>query len=81
MRPRDPGIPGQDGANVLYYIDVLKGAEVGPRVAVVGAGGIGFDVAEFLTQEGESPTLHLDEWLAEWGVADPERARGGARRA
>ncbi|MBC7143562.1 MAG: NADPH-dependent 2,4-dienoyl-CoA reductase, partial [Rhodobacteraceae bacterium] len=77
VRPRDPGIPGQDGANVLSYIEVLKGAEVGPRVAVVGAGGIGFDVAEYLTQVGDSPTLHLDEWLAEWGVADPERARGG----
>ncbi len=77
VRPRDPGIPGQDGANVLSYIEVLKGAEVGPRVAVVGAGGIGFDVAEYLTQAGDSPTLHLDEWLAEWGVADPERARGG----
>ena len=77
VRPRDPGIPGQDGANVLSYIEVLKGAEAGPRVAVVGAGGIGFDVAEYLTQAGDSPTLHLDEWLAEWGVADPERARGG----
>ena len=77
VRPRDPGIPGQDGANVLSYIDVLKGAEAGPRVAIVGAGGIGFDVAEYLTQAGDSPTLHLDEWLAEWGVADPERARGG----
>ncbi|MCB2127639.1 MAG: NADPH-dependent 2,4-dienoyl-CoA reductase [Rhodobacteraceae bacterium] len=77
VRPRDPGIEGQDGANVLTYIDVLRGAAVGDRVAVVGAGGIGFDVAEFLTQKGESPTLHLDEWLAEWGVTDPAVARGG----
>ncbi|WP_347312358.1 NADPH-dependent 2,4-dienoyl-CoA reductase [Defluviimonas sp. SAOS-178_SWC] len=77
VRPRDPGIPGQGGANVLSYIDVLKGAEAGSRVAVVGAGGIGFDVAEFLTQAGESPTIHLGDWLAEWGVADPEAARGG----
>ncbi len=75
--PRDPGIPGQDGANVLSYIDVLRGAPVGPRVAVVGAGGIGFDVAEFLVQAGESPTLHLAEWLAEWGVTDPALSRGG----
>lgn len=77
VRPRDPGIPGQGGANVLSYIDVLKGTAAGPRVAVVGAGGIGFDVAEYLTQAGDSATLHLDEWRAEWGVADPETARGG----
>ncbi|MEZ5773060.1 MAG: NADPH-dependent 2,4-dienoyl-CoA reductase, partial [Defluviimonas denitrificans] len=77
VRPRDPGIPGQDGANVRSYIEVLRGAKVGGRVAIVGAGGIGFDVAEYLTQAGESPTLHLDDWLQEWGVADPETLRGG----
>lgn len=75
--PRDPGIPGQDRPNVLSYIDVLTGAEVGERVAIIGAGGIGFDVAEFLTHEGESPTLNLQEWLREWGVTDPEIAPGG----
>ncbi|MEZ5777541.1 MAG: NADPH-dependent 2,4-dienoyl-CoA reductase [Paracoccaceae bacterium] len=77
VRPRDPGIAGQDGANVLSYIEVLNGAPVGPRVAIVGAGGIGFDVAEYLVQAGDSPTLHLSEWMAEWGVADPEAERGG----
>jgi 2,4-dienoyl-CoA reductase (NADPH2) len=77
VRPRDPGIEGQHGGNVLSYIDVLRGAKVGGRVAVVGAGGIGFDVAEFLTQKGASPTLHLEDWLAEWGVTDPAAARGG----
>ncbi len=76
VRPRDPGIPGQEAGHVLSYIDVLQGAEVGPRAAIVGAGGIGFDVAEFLTT-GDSPTEHLPEWLAEWGVADPEAHRGG----
>ncbi|MGB7261659.1 MAG: NADPH-dependent 2,4-dienoyl-CoA reductase [Albidovulum sp.] len=75
--PRDPGIPGQEGPNVLSYIEVLHGAPVGERVAIVGAGGIGFDVAEFVTQSGDSSTLHLDEWLAEWGVADPAVERGG----
>jgi 2,4-dienoyl-CoA reductase (NADPH2) len=77
--PRDPKIPGSDGANVLSYIDVLTSAKpVGMRVAIVGAGGIGFDVAEFLvTLPGHSPTLNLQEWLAEWGVADPAAARGG----
>lgn len=75
--PRDPGIPNE-GGNVLSYIDVLKGAEVGQRVAVIGAGGIGFDVAEYLTH-GESLTENLDEWRAEWGVGDPEEVRGGLK--
>ena len=78
VSPRDPQIDGQDGANVLSYIDVLRhGAPVGKNVAIIGAGGIGFDVAEFLTQAGDSPTENLEEWLAEWGVTDPGDARGG----
>ncbi|MFZ5521824.1 MAG: FAD-dependent oxidoreductase [Pseudomonadota bacterium] len=76
--PRNPRIPGQDHPMVLSYIDVLRGRKpVGRRVAVIGAGGIGFDVAEFLVQDGHSPTLHLDEWKAEWGVVDPAAAPGG----
>ncbi|MCZ4352098.1 NADPH-dependent 2,4-dienoyl-CoA reductase [Roseovarius aestuarii] len=78
VAPRDPGIPGQDGPNVVTYIDVLRGgATVGQRVAVIGAGGIGFDVAEFLTQTGGSPSENLPEWMVEWGIADPAKARGG----
>ncbi len=78
VTPRDPQIEGQDHPKVLSYIDVLqKRVPVGKRVAVIGAGGIGFDVAEFLLQDGHSPTLDLDEWLAEWGVVDPSEARGG----
>ncbi|MGR3501807.1 FAD-dependent oxidoreductase [Pseudaestuariivita sp.] len=74
--PRDPQIEGQDKA--LSYIDVLKhGAEVGKSVAVVGAGGIGFDVSEFLVHAGESPTENLDEWREEWGVGDPSNTPGG----
>jgi 2,4-dienoyl-CoA reductase (NADPH2) len=46
-------------------------------VAIVGAGGIGFDVAEYLVQDGDSPTEDLDAWLTEWGVADPAVQRGG----
>ncbi len=77
VRPRDPGIPGQDGPNVLSYVDVLQGgAPVGDTVAIVGAGGIGFDVAEFLAED-HSPTEDLQAWLAAWGVADPAKARGG----
>jgi 2,4-dienoyl-CoA reductase (NADPH2) len=77
VRPRDPAIPGQDGENVLSYIDVLRGkAKVGPRVAIIGAGGIGFDVAEFLVTD-DSPTEDLDAWLTEWGVSDPSDNRGG----
>jgi len=78
VRPRDPGIPGQDGPNVLSYIDVLAGkAPVGQRVAIIGAGGIGFDVAEFLVHEGESPTAVPELWRREWGVTDPGLERGG----
>ena len=78
VTPRDPGIPGQDGANVLNYIDVLRGkAPVGKRVAVIGAGGIGFDVSEFLVHEGQSPTEDLPLWMKEWGVADPAEHRAG----
>jgi 2,4-dienoyl-CoA reductase (NADPH2) len=76
--PRDPGIPGQDAANVHSYIDVLKKRSVpGKLVAVVGAGGIGFDVSEFLVHEGDSPTENLPEWMVEWGVSDPAVNRGG----
>ncbi|OSQ50972.1 NADPH-dependent 2,4-dienoyl-CoA reductase [Marivita geojedonensis] len=76
--PRDPQIPGQDGPNVLGYVDVLRGkAAVGERVAVVGAGGIGFDVSEYLVHEGESPTENLPDWMKEWGVTDPADQRSG----
>jgi 2,4-dienoyl-CoA reductase (NADPH2) len=79
--PRDPAIPGQDGSNVLSYIDVLRGkAPVGKRVAVIGAGGIGFDVAEFLITD-DSSIDDLQAWLTEWGVADPQDVRGGVAAA
>jgi 2,4-dienoyl-CoA reductase (NADPH2) len=78
VAPRSPGIPGQDHPMVLSYLDVLlHNKRVGRRVAVVGAGGIGFDVAEFLVHDGHSPTLDLKAWLGEWGVQDPATARGG----
>jgi 2,4-dienoyl-CoA reductase (NADPH2) len=82
VAPRDPRIPGQDQGlargQVLSYVDVLlHNRDVGKRVAVVGAGGIGFDVSEFLVHEGPSPSLDPSAWMAEWGVTDPAQARGG----
>lgn len=76
--PRDPKIAGQDAhGNTVSYIDVLRDkVDVGKRVAVIGAGGIGFDVAEFLTT-GDSPTLDIKEWKNEWGITDPQYDRGG----
>ena len=75
--PRDTQIEGQDGPNVVSYIDVLRHkAPVGQRAAIIGAGGIGFDVAEYLVTD-DSPTENLPEWLEEWGVVDPADARGG----
>ena len=83
--PRDPRIPGQDHPKVLSYIDVLLHRKpVGERVAIVGAGGIGFDVAEFLVtgaDRGEpSPSLDVEEWRREWGVGDPATSAGGLAR-
>ena len=82
VTPRNPRIPGQDLPGVLSYIDVLRGRQpVGQCVALIGAGGIGFDVAEFLvTPTGHSTALDLPAWLAEWGVADPGTVRGGVVR-
>ncbi|QFZ19433.1 NADPH-dependent 2,4-dienoyl-CoA reductase [Saccharothrix syringae] len=72
VAPRVPAIPGIERA--LSYVDVVRhGAEVGERVAVIGAGGIGVDVSEFLAHR----PLDLDGWRAEWGVTDPALVRGG----
>lgn len=78
VAPRDPAIPCGSGANVVSYSDVLAAdAPVGERVAIVGAGGIGFDVAEFLVHSGESAAPDREAWLARWGIVDPEMAPGG----
>ena len=78
VTPRDPQIPGQTHSSVMGYLDVLSGRRtVGARVAILGAGGIGFDVAEFLVHSGSSPTLDRERWMREWGVVDPAIARGG----
>lgn len=78
VRPRIPQIPGIDHPMVMSYAEAISGRPVGPSVAVVGAGGIGFDVSEFLVLDAPetSPALHLKEWKVEWGAADPWEARG-----
>lgn len=75
--PRQVDFPGHDHAKVVGYLDVLSGrVQVGERAALIGAGGIGFDVAEFLVQEGESPSLDPARWMAEWGVDPAFETRG-----
>jgi 2,4-dienoyl-CoA reductase (NADPH2) len=75
--PRDPAIDGQDAPQVISYRDLLSGKAIaGSHVAIIGAGGIGFDVAEYLVTD-HSPTVDLPAWLAEWGVGDPAQFRGG----
>uniref|UniRef100_M4B9V5 NADH:flavin oxidoreductase/NADH oxidase N-terminal domain-containing protein n=1 Tax=Hyaloperonospora arabidopsidis (strain Emoy2) TaxID=559515 RepID=M4B9V5_HYAAE len=76
--PRSLTIPGADHPKVLSYIDVLKNeAPVGQKVAIIGAGGIGFDVAEFLTHEGESSSSSIDAFAREWGIDTSNTVRGG----
>ena len=80
IAPRRPAIPGIDGPNVLTYVEVLRGAPVGHNVAVIGAGGIGFDVSEFLLHHpGEPLPQPRDAWLEEWGVDLVVRERGGLK--
>ncbi|MDC7703140.1 NADPH-dependent 2,4-dienoyl-CoA reductase [Vogesella indigofera] len=69
IAPRLPAIPGIEHPKVLSYLDVLKhGKQVGRRVAIIGAGGIGFDTAEFLSHEGKSSSLDTAAFMREWGV-------------
>ncbi|MFE7139521.1 FAD-dependent oxidoreductase [Streptomyces sp. NPDC057644] len=80
VEPRTPAIPGTDHPNVVSYLDVLRdGAPVGDRVAIVGAGGIGFDVAEFLTDGGDAASLDPDTFFRQWGVDTAYEDRGGLR--
>jgi 2,4-dienoyl-CoA reductase (NADPH2) len=76
--PRNLKIEGIENKKVLNYIDVLKHKKpVGKRVAVIGAGGIGFDVSEYLAHEGESTALNIDAWLKEWGIDKTLKSRSG----
>lgn len=76
VTPRVPTIDGIDHPSVLTYAQAVRGgAPIGERVAVIGAGGIGVDVSEFLTHT-TSPATDLAEWKREWGVSDDEDAPG-----
>ncbi|WP_318248272.1 MULTISPECIES: NADPH-dependent 2,4-dienoyl-CoA reductase [Novosphingobium] len=78
IAPRTPPIPGIDHANVVSYIDVITGkVEVGQKVAIIGAGGIGFDVAELITHAGKSSALDVDVFAKEWGIDFKNHPRGG----
>ena len=78
IKPRALKIEGINHPKVLSYIDVLKDKKpVGNRVAVIGAGGIGFDVSEYLTHEGDSSSQNIDTWLKEWGIDKSLKARAG----
>ena len=78
ITPRRVNFPGSNDPRVLSYLDVLaRGKPVGSRVAIIGAGGIGFDTAEFLVEHQPSPTLDVARWTREWGVDMQLEARGG----
>jgi 2,4-dienoyl-CoA reductase (NADPH2) len=78
ITPRHVQFPGSDDPRVLSYLDVLAhNKTVGPRVAIIGAGGIGFDVAEFLVEHAPSATLDVARWTREWGVDMQLDNRGG----
>lgn len=78
IKPRELKIEGSEHSKVLSYIDVLKYKKpVGKRVAVIGAGGIGFDVSEYLSHEGTSSAENIDLWLKEWGIDKTLKARSG----
>jgi 2,4-dienoyl-CoA reductase (NADPH2) len=78
VMPRHAGIAGHDHPKVLSYIDVLlHGRPVGRKVAIIGAGGIGFDTAEFLAEPAPSPSTDIGRWTREWGVDTSLSHRGG----
>ncbi|MDY7026549.1 MAG: NADPH-dependent 2,4-dienoyl-CoA reductase, partial [Pseudomonadota bacterium] len=80
VQPRTPKIDGIDHEKVIIYDQLLRGEkQAGQKVAVVGAGGIGFDVSEYLVHSGPSP-MPIDEWYEEWGVDEDFETRGGIRK-
>ena len=80
VTPRELRIDGIEHAKVLSYLDVLKDRKaVGKRVAIIGAGGIGFDTAEFLSHEGDSGSLNPEKFYDEWGIDTTYAHVGGLK--
>ncbi|PTU79870.1 NADPH-dependent 2,4-dienoyl-CoA reductase [Pseudomonas indoloxydans] len=78
ITPRTPDIPGIEHAKVISYLDaILERKPVGQKVAVIGAGGIGFDVSEFITHQGKATSLDREAFWQEWGIDTALEARGG----
>ena len=77
VKPRWPEINGIDHPKVVGYLDVFNGASIGKSVAVIGAGGIGFDVSEFLIHTGPSASQNINLFMKEWGIDMSSKARGG----
>ncbi|OMH29492.1 NADPH-dependent 2,4-dienoyl-CoA reductase [Motiliproteus sp. MSK22-1] len=77
ITPRIPDFEGVDHPKVLTYLELMNGAKAGAKVAVVGAGGIGFDISEVLVHKGESTSLNIEAFMAEWGVDMSMQARAG----
>lgn len=78
IQPRTPDIPGIDHPMVVSYVDtILNHKPLGAKVAVMGAGGIGFDVSEFITHQGGNPSLDTPLFWKEWGIDLDIEARGG----
>ena len=84
VSPRDPKIKGHEKNNVVSYVEVLNGTgQIGQKVAVIGAGGIGFDVSEYLVHENKSDNkqIEIPKWMKEWGVGDPNKTPGGLAKS
>ncbi|MBZ2167528.1 FAD-dependent oxidoreductase [Marinobacter sp. F4216] len=80
VEPRTPEIEGIDHPKVIGYLDAILGRKpVGQKVAVIGAGGIGFDVSEFIVHKGDSPSLDTGHFMREWGVDLSVEHRGGIK--
>ncbi len=78
IKPRTPDIDGINHSKVVGYIDAIKGnKEIGKKVAIIGAGGIGFDVSELISHTGTSGAVDRDVFAAEWGVDFENHPRGG----
>ena len=77
IAPRKLTIPGIDHPKVLSYLEVMQGAKVGKKVAIIGAGGVGFDIAEYLSHGQQQPSQDIPQFMAQWGIDMNLQARGG----